>query len=656
MLAICGPDGLAEGGGKRYWQRRPERPRLYFSASDLPVLRQQLKGPPLSVCWQALKALCQEYMDPNSPRYVDFRGKKGSMWHTRDSVFELPPVVKNLSLTALLSGEVKYAAYAKQVLLTIIRDDVGSQVGGKAYGRPYRGWSGMDLSAIGLMFAGGYDFLYGYLSSTEKAMIRDEMLAPWFEQLFSEHREWRSRPTSNQRAYFYGNAALAVLALYDEMYRPQMDEIIATALEAVPAYLDVDVGRDGGCAEGAGYASQIMGIFELQHVLRRAGAQLELKRTDRLKNTVNYFVRQLLPSGRRINPVNQSFERMNCDLLLALACEFRDPVAMWAWHRHVQLSNVGGGIQGPRDLLWKLLLFDPSLEPVAPDKAGWPFAAAFRDHASVDIRTGWGHRDVMLTLQHGPGFAWGMPDMGNFTLHAMDEEFAADIGYGRWETSSNNCVIIDGKGQKEDWQGNPGGLADFEFLDHAQYARGNLLRQYPGAQRAERHSLFVQPRDALPWYVVIGDDFQMTDDRTHDYEWILITALGNTIRTQEPGRFTLVGKRNNLQGTVVVPRDVRLTVDEVSHIYYFSPSGEGSSAGDMRHWGDYPRLHASQHRQQGRFLIVMVPEGPISPSLASITDEESLGVRLRWGELTDEVVFRLSDAEPRWTYSRKRGA
>lgn len=621
-------------------------------------MRKRVKQEPLSHCWAALQALCDGYMDPKSSHCVDYREKKKRIWRTRDSVFALPPAVRNLALAALISGEDKYAAYAREVLLTIIRDGVASQIGGTAYGKSYNGWSGMDFSAIGLMFALGYDLLYNHLDPADRALIRDNMLAPWFEQLLREHQDWRTRPTSNQRAYFYRNACLAALSLYDDLYRPEMDEIIATAAEAVPAYLEVDVGQDGGCAEGAGYAGEIMGVFELRHVLGRAGAHFDLKHVDRIRNCIAYFVRQLLPWEGHINPVNQCFDRMDSDLLLALAREFRDPVAMWAWYRYLQPGDPKGRLWTAEDdmetrgLLWKLLLFDPSLAPGAPDRTGWPLVAAFPDHASADIRTGWGDEDVMFTLQHGPGFAWGMPDMGNFTLHAMGEVFAIDVGYGRWETSSNNCVVVDGKGQLQDWQGNPGGLADFEFLEGVQYARGDLRRQYPGSRRAERHSAFVQPRDGLPWYVVIGDDFEMGDDETHVYDWFLVTAPDNAIQTDHGGRFTVVGKKRSLAGFVVTPEDAALSVDTLSHVYYWSPTGGGCCSADMQHWGDYPRLRVRQRRDRGRFLIVMLPDGQALPSVEPFAHGQ--GVRLRWSAAVDEVTFYPGGSRPAWSYSRKR--
>ena len=231
-----------------------------------------------------------------------------------------------------------------------------------------------------------------------------------------------------------------------------------------------------------------------------------------------------------------------------------------------------------------------------------------------------------------------MPDMGNFTLHALGETLAIDIGYGRWETSSNNCVVVDGKGQRQDWQGNPGGLAEHDLREDVQYARGNLTRQYPGSRRADRHSLFVQAGDGLPWYVVIGDDFEMDDGGAHDYEWVLVTTPGNSIAT-DARRFTVVGTERNLAGFVAVPDDATLTVDALDHTYYWSPTGAGSSAGDMQHWGDYPRLRIGQRAGRGRFLVVMLPESEAMPTIERVLEGGGFGVRVQWPGTVDEVLF-----------------
>jgi hypothetical protein len=199
--------------------------------------------------------------------------------------------------------------------------------------------------------------------------------------------------------------------------------------------------------------------------------------------------------------------------------------------------------------------------------------------------------------------------------------------------------VIDGEGQRQDWQGNAGGLAEFDFRDDVQYARGNLTRQYPGSRRADRHSLFVQPGQGLPWYVVIGDDFEMDDGVPHDYEWILISALGNSIETDGSGRFTLTGRSHRLEGVLAVPDDATVVVDTLSHVYFWSPTGGGTMTGEMQHWGDYPRLRVQQRRERGRFLVVMLPEVEAMPTVEAIAGERAFGVRLGWKTAVDEVTF-----------------
>jgi hypothetical protein len=166
--------------------------------------------------------------------------------------------------------------------------------------------------------------------------------------------------------------------------------------------------------------------------------------------------------------------------------------------------------------------------------------------------------------------------------------------------------------------------------------------------------LFVQSCDGLPWYVVIADDFRMDDGKPRRYEWLLVTAAGNAIRLDGGGRFAILGRDHALRGVVLAPADAQLTVDSVPHTYYWGPGGEGSAAGEMTHWGDYPRLRVSQSGKDGRFLVLLMP-GDVA-DVEGFGSATQFGARLHWRGASDEVVLRPAGAGPRWRYCRTRGS
>ncbi|MBI3920557.1 MAG: hypothetical protein HY318_03980 [Armatimonadetes bacterium] len=641
---------------RKYWRDHPERPRSFFGPQDVSVLRSRIKVKPLSLMWPVLKQRCEGYVTPGDPSWVDWRERKQGFWHTRDGVWRLAQCLPDLAIAYRLNGEQRFGECARDITLTIIKENVeGKATQGQVYGQSYGGWGLTDGGFVHQGMAITFDLTYDLMSEEDRQLVANHLLK-FARRVFVDAALRPTAPDdshfpSNQSVYPLCFGAVCALTAYGDaaVNDEELEEWVGYAVQECDNYLQVQVDEDGAAFEGPGYADTITMICQLGYLMRRAGFTDDLLSRDRLKKTTSFFLHVILPGGGDIRPLGQCFNRMAGDSLVARACADKDSHAQYAWLRYMAPEQPEKRLKDAAS--WGYLSFvwyDPDLRPASNATMKRVSDACFRGMGLLDVRTGWKAKDFHFCMTAGSGFCGGCPDKGSFTLEADGERYAVDIGYGALTADKHCSLLIDGKGPQLGVRIRERMAEQDLAHPHCKFARMDLTRSYSGSQRVCRSVAVVKPARAWPWYVVVADDLRMPVGQ-HEFEWLLVSGQGNRIIAEAPNLIRIVGKAHSVGLRILSPDKVEPGVDVIEHRYMHEQSKTPTSEP-----GDFPRLRVRAHGTQGRFLIVMYPWERPPAEIQSTDTETGHGVNLKWGTEVHTLRFKRdpNEEEPSWSFAR----
>ena len=116
-----------------------------------------------------LRSLCDERLDPHNGNYIDYEDRKAAFWATRAGGRTLSTAVEQLAFGGALLEE-NYAKTAKEIMRTIVDNQIVENCEGYNYGRPYRTWRDncLDAGVSSLNLAIGLDVLRPRLSDEDR--------------------------------------------------------------------------------------------------------------------------------------------------------------------------------------------------------------------------------------------------------------------------------------------------------------------------------------------------------------------------------------------------------------------------------------------------------------------------------------------------------
>ena len=256
-----------------------------------------------------------------------------------------------------------------------------------------------------------------------------------------------------------------------------------------------------------------------------------------------------------------SYDAQN--ILRFIASEDHDGRAEWMAQ---QLFAVDGrGDSGAPWEVYEFLYYDPSIAPQPPTDL--PLSRVFPDGDELIWRTGWSQNDLIFALKTGAfggRYAfntftqqiapWTAPCAGcTFNIghdHADANTFylarggqwlaPVTVGVGKTDTSFNNTILVDGKGQvlpgvndypnSGAFVGTDGALKTSVETANFDFAVSDATKRYSniGIQDFTRYVLFVKPD-----YLVMFD--HLAADSAHQYQWIshfagTVSIQGNWVR------------------------------------------------------------------------------------------------------------------------------
>jgi len=518
-------------------------PRLFLDTSDLTALRASAETTHREI-WVPIRDYVDSQLGTAPPQAAPPDGDLNTYRGYGDQLIPL-------AFACVITGQSDYCDLAETYLLTYAAWDQ---------------WGEDDRRGLGLahMLQGNavaYDWLYGWLSPSEREVVR-ESLGRWAQEMYEASAEpgqvwWQKSYVQNFYWITHGALGMAGLALLGEDERAGM--WVDQAVSKLSRGRDMLNGmQDGTWHEGIPYQSYAleMSLPFMVNVRRIRGT--DILPHAYLGHYPFWRIYNHLPDSRQFIMSYGDFEwswiGIESHLLRFVAHEYESGYAEWMAQQLIETYSRNGESWSAPWYVFEFLYYDPSVALVPP--TGLKKAYVFSDLEGIVWRTGWGKEDLVFGLKagiYGGRFAfdtftqeiypWEPPctdtdcqlnidhdhgDTNGFYIHRKGQWLAPESeGVGKRATAFHNTLLIDGQGQymppddyygerPEDFVGSDGYLEATASTPSFDYVAADATRRYkdiPGLEDVTRHVVFVRPD-----YFVMLDN--LAAGAPHQYDWV----------------------------------------------------------------------------------------------------------------------------------------
>ena len=599
-------------------------------------------SPVVSSLKRNLRKACDDHLDPASNAYIDYNERKADFWLTRPGGRLLPNSIETLAVGGvLLDG--KYASEACNILRTIVKYRIVESCGGTNYGRPYSTWRDncLDAGASSMVLAIGLDLLRHELTDADRVEIGTYCL-PFIDYTLDNPPDpEEKRPDWNMAAI--GLIGLGLLGLvlrgYGVLDESRFNAALDLSKKRCLLFLERGHDGDGAFYEGPAYGSATLHYLAPFALALAACGDRELTNHSGWERIAEGLAYELIPATGRPNPLNDCNDGFHIEWLALLASQQNSGLAQWLW-QSIDKPPAGGEYWPPPADGWSdtvtryLLYFDPSVEPVPPDRRDIPRVRHFRNRGLVDIRSGWGSEDFFLSFLCDvfPAGGHRQADRNHFALHALGESFACDSGYALERLpdttevlrlgalgEAHNLPLVMGEMQRRGPAGTDG-IVRADILGDFPFVESEAGGSYECANRFVRRLLCLPDARGAPAAVIVVDrlDFEMHDRPI--LTWLLHTAAGNRLECGRD-RVSIVGCRreNRCDVQVATPWPGRWR-EETFH--------------------DHPRLRYDWFWSPLFCVVAFVPyqKDMAPPEIDATGTAAGCAVRIRSGNVADTVL------------------
>ena len=412
-------------------------PRLFFLASDEAVLKAKLSSTPMLEKVQTLLlSECSKMLTlPVQQRVLT--GKR-LLSVSREAIRR----ISFLSYAYRMTGDVRYAARAETEMLGMAA---------------YVDWNPshfLDVGEMTLAMAIGYDWLYGYLSTSSRTNIASAIKSKGIEK--SANQSWLTGDNNWNQVCNAGISA-GVAAVYDEnptYYQTLIDRAVTSIKIPMGVYK-----YNGSYPEGMGYwdYGTTFNILFIDLLQRMWGTDRELLAVEGFLKTGSFVTHmqgtatKQMSGGslKAINPLPFNYADCGSGIgvlpgMFWLASRVTDQTILYNELQKLDfsLTNSESSLTGNR-LLPFLLIWCKSL-PLnnlpAPTETTY---IAQGVSALAALRSGWSANDIYLAVKGGtPSGNHAHMDIGSFVMDAMDVRWAMDFGMSDYNNLETNGVDL----------------------------------------------------------------------------------------------------------------------------------------------------------------------------------------------------------------------
>ncbi|MCP4642213.1 MAG: hypothetical protein GY851_17345 [bacterium] len=640
---------LAKQSAASGWEIRP---RLYFTAQDVPGLRQRFDNDAMlrqardTLLSDADKALTKTFVEES---YAKGGSSQHGNYYAADR--SASQAIETCAFAYVITGERRYAYHARDALLHFAK---------------YRQWTGdsfldrdppwrsaLETAHFTRAYALGIDWLADALSDEERrtacaALARlgvEPLAGDWLDPARRIHA--LDSMGHNWWMVCAGAAGLGAMTLLGEDDRA--DQWLASVVHGVPEFFRYpgnvlqnkprNFDRAGGFYESLGYTDYTLRYYAylqaaLQHLFPEGYAG---ERFDALVPEIAgmdlFMLHFLYPRSSAADHSRHDFltvdfgdhgrtGKFSGATTLFLAKATRNGRYRWYFDRYSR--NVSG--------FYEMLFYDPSVTPEPPDSLS--LSHALHDIGWASMRDTWDRDATLLAVKCGDTWNHAHADAGSFVLYAGGEPLLIDSGacsYGRPEygayyqqAKAHNTVLLDGRGPaREDiYRGAkfPGKVHSFLDAPGTRYVLADATGPFANVYRR-----FLRLFLWLDDFIVIYDDL-LAHEPGH-FEWLF---HGEATPAFSDGRLTVEGSKARLALDVLYPAALDASTRE----------GHAPKAPDTRL--DYLALRSPEPAMDAKFLGV-TRAGRELPELAVTKQEgdEWIGAQVISGTYEWDLYFNL---------------
>lgn len=568
---------------------RPElknvHPRLFFTAEDLPKLRERAKGADKELWQEVLKEV--ESFGKDVPDVNDedlYKSglavrKKGTM-----TQYSLAFRISQVSFAYTIDGDEKYLNLAKKLALAACE----MPLWGYKTNKP-----NVDLPPAHLLYAVAfaYDVLFDKLTKSEKEIIKNKLIKQG--RLMYDYFKYKQgkKYTYSQNHTWIPMVGLAIAAyvLIDET-----DETKdwAKLSRAVFDRTMLTFGTDGYFYESFhyfGFAFRWMIRYFDAHK-QVTGENLYLPMKPKFEQMKYFAMHSILPDRENVfdfaDVGDGALNRNNVSKREKLYGEYDILYRFAGIYQDSKAQTIADFIRTETNLetrepMWAFINHDANLKSALISEI--PTQVYFNDNGTVFWRSDWsknatafafrcappeGHHAAQLAKQisdwrENTGHAH--PDANSFIIYAKGKYLTGDTGYlGIKNTDDHNTVLVNNRGQAKDGVYEMFKEVSNENLDNIRiaeiwgtndyfYVRGEAASAYYedlGLKKFNRHFLYVAPD-----YFVVWDELET--DKPSDFTFLLnadreIKLGGNSAE--------LINENAALRVVRVLPNDAKSSV------------------------------------------------------------------------------------------------
>ncbi len=454
---------------------RPElkgvHPRLFFTAADLPKMRERAKGADKELWRETLKEI--ESFGTNVPDVNDedlyksglAERKKGSM-----TQYSLAFRISQLSFAYAIEGDQKYLDLAKKLTLAACE----MPIWGYKTNKP-----NVDLPPAHLLYAVAfsYDVLFDKWTKDEKAIIKNKLIKQG--RLMYDYFKYKEkkRYTYSQNHTWIPMAGLAIAA-YVLMDETDEAKDWARLSRAVFDRTMLTFGTDGYFYESFhyfGFAFRWMiRYFDVHKQV--TGENLYEPMKPKFEKMKYFAMHSILPDRENVFDFadlgDGALNRNNISKREKLYGEYDILYRFAGIYQDAKAQTIADFIRtetklDTREPMWAFINHDANLKPAPLSEI--PTAIHFSDNETVFWRSDWSKNATAFAFRSAPpeghhaaqlakfipdwreNTGHAHPDANSFIIYAKGKYLTGDTGYlGIKQTDDHNTILVNGRGQAND--------------------------------------------------------------------------------------------------------------------------------------------------------------------------------------------------------------
>jgi len=620
-------------------------PRLFLRPEDTATYKELAQGR-LKPQWDGIVAQCEKLLatppDVSEPLKYQENEKRGvnddawrkRWWGNRQRTEAVCNGAATLAFAWMVSGDERFAQESRRLLLAACSWDVEG-----ATNRAYNDEAGMPF-LWGTSRA--YTWLHGYLSEEERQRVRDCMAARGeeaYRSLIRKQHIWR--PYDSHANRLWHKVGEVGTAFYGEVEGAGDWVWLAMNVfhNSYPVWNDDAGGWHEGLAYWNGYQSKVTWWLALMQSI------YGLNGYDKpfFANAGN-FPLYVAPPGESLGGFGDltlgSATAKSCSSTVSIFARMaQNPY--WEWYvAESGGSELPGGYMG---FIYGTTEAVPPKEPTdLASSVCFPGVGVAALHSDLAKR----ENDVLFMLKSSPmgTQSHGYDSQNAFLLSVAGDPVFVYTGwrdlYGSphhqkwmWETKSQNCILVNGLGQKKHSNLPLGEITEFATSPRFDYVVGEAAPAYEGrVTRFTRAALFIKPEA-----IVLIDTLEAPEAST--FQWLLharteMQVEGQTIRAKGLGNGAAVVQ-------LLLPEGLQITQTS-----QFDPPPQ--------EWVKLEQWHlqaaTAQPAKVASFVSVIRPYRADAPeptlTAKALESAEALGCELDLGDGKAVVVWRKSGNGP----------